>query len=325
MNQAIAEYIEAVVQEVPYASQSLIQKKCYELILEKTHNSQDEEEIKQALVELGSPRFVANRLLGEQRCLISPLYYRSYINFLKWQLLCIVIGLGLGIGYYQFVNPNIASEELLTITAIVSFFSIVTFTFFITLIFIFLERTKYLKVQTKEVIKWKLNNLHIYKSNVERNERNWILIKAGLVSLIIIPILAINDLLVFTINDFTYHLLTYNFFFKVVLGVITFFIYFKLIMRYLSIKMSFYSMIIYCLMNLGIMIGIVMLINSRFIINPQALQALDTYLIEQGFHIIAANITLILTWIFFIFYLLDTALIIYKYFKIERAYVETSS
>jgi hypothetical protein len=90
MNDLIERYICDVVNRLPENSRVEVKKELRANIEDMLPENPTEEQIKKVLIELGSPRTLANRYRNKQRYLISPEWMDEYIKTLK--IVLIVFG-----------------------------------------------------------------------------------------------------------------------------------------------------------------------------------------------------------------------------------------
>ncbi|MBP1950174.1 HAAS signaling domain-containing protein [Virgibacillus litoralis] len=119
----IERYIYAVTQKLPQSQRadiakelrSLIQDMLDERVVDREANDQDVEEV---LLDLGSPKQLAQRYRGVNKYLIGPEFYDSYISLLKIVSLSIVVAMGVifaiqfifdPTGFFDYLGGFIAS------------------------------------------------------------------------------------------------------------------------------------------------------------------------------------------------------------------------
>ena len=106
----IERYIYAVTQKLPHAQRediakelrSLIEDMLEERVFKRKVTKQDIEEV---LLELGSPKRLAEKYRETKKYLIGPELYDSYVTVLKIVLISVALGLGVSFTVKTILDP----------------------------------------------------------------------------------------------------------------------------------------------------------------------------------------------------------------------------
>lgn len=174
MSNLIERYIYDVIRRLPEKERDEVSRELKANIYDMLSGSEDENEIKAVLYELGSPLSLANKYRQNPRYLISPAVYDDYIRVLKWVLPLIgliftVIG-GI-IALFESVNSGSAELSSAVSTFIskgiqTGFSGVFQALFWITFGFVIADRTGY-SVKTNGGI------IVISENNKDLSKKEW--------------------------------------------------------------------------------------------------------------------------------------------------------
>ncbi|SHF70407.1 HAAS signaling domain-containing protein [Ornithinibacillus halophilus] len=254
----INRYVYAVVRRLPQKQRDDIANELRvlveDMVEERTQEGVSTDEIvEEVLMELGSPKQLADKYRGSKRYLIGPDYFESYFSINKIVLLAVSIALGVVFAIETIINPLEILDHFIGL--IVSIFTIVPSSIgWITIVFVLIEHLGVIKGEDVNLEKdWHPSNLPPVpneKKQIKQSEPIFgiifliFLIVAFTVSNQYIGVYLVND------NEFS----TIPFFHKgslsaylpiivIVLGLLIMKEIFKLVLGRWTIKLAFYNLI----------------------------------------------------------------------------------
>ncbi len=112
----IERYIYAVTKELPKKQReettTQLRREISKRIKTMSNEISQEKKIRQALIDLGPPKALANHYRGKERYLIGPRYFERYLIVLRIVLIAIFAGLSIAHGFSVFFSVNTLGEVL---------------------------------------------------------------------------------------------------------------------------------------------------------------------------------------------------------------------
>ena len=201
MNNLIERYVNEVVKRLKESERDEVSKELNANIYDMLSDNPDEQEVKDVLTNLGSPKKLASKYKGNKNYLISPEIYDTYIGVLKWivptvSVISFVLGTIIGIfenlenGLGELIWGSMGEGLSYALSGAFYALSIVT------IVFVIIERVPKDKVSSK----WKINdtwNVDELTDRVKAKEKS-ISLPDSIGELIIVSILEIIFLLIVT-------------------------------------------------------------------------------------------------------------------------------
>ncbi|TMU87569.1 hypothetical protein FGG79_05460 [Bacillus sp. BHET2] len=173
----IERYIYAVTTKLPQSQREEIGRELQGLIhdmLEARGESKTDEDIREVLLELGSPKEMADKYRGSRGFLISPSLFQSYATILKLVLISLTIGLSIAFVIETIMNPVSIMGHFAELIGSIVQVGLQTFAW-ITIVFALIDYKQLIPEGVKQgiTIKWKPENLPVVpdkKKQIKRGE-----------------------------------------------------------------------------------------------------------------------------------------------------------
>lgn len=158
----IDRYVYDTVRRLPKGQRMDIEMELRTLIDDMVAGEKNEASVSEVLTALGRPAELARKYRSEEKHLIGPEYYESYILVLKIVSLCVLLGMVVSAFVQAFAGGDIhgvsAAVGMVMDVILSSFIAVVTAFGFVTLVFAVMDRRK-VKIELNAGEKWTPHSL----------------------------------------------------------------------------------------------------------------------------------------------------------------------
>ncbi|MGL5541429.1 MAG: hypothetical protein ACRDBX_07350 [Erysipelotrichaceae bacterium] len=326
----IERYIYTVCSYLPRSYRYGAEKKLHKQIrtlLEESDERDGNKKVNQILIELGDPEELAHQLQEAQHtALISPKIYYKYVSVLKLIEVSIIIGISMATILYESVGGYADFGALLR-----SYFTLLTSAMaqgflWVTLIFAALDLLHIPFGDYKESQdSWSISDLPPLPTRLQKAHR-YLTVAGMVVATILVTALlfAPEIFALYLPGESGYQVIPFFVGGKfrqieaLVLGIFILSIL-KGTLKLLYRKWKFSSAMAFAVLNLVSLVFIIVFVNTPQIVNPNLALAIEQYFVlDYSVSLLFADASMVLTWLFVVVYLLDSAFIIYNVTRMRR-------